>query len=92
MILRKGKVFLKENKKDKNKGDFEGNLRRLKEVVRLLEEGNLSLEESLKYFEEGVKLYRDCNNVLNNAQQKISLLLEEDNIIKEKPFLVGEED
>lgn len=75
-----------ENNTDKKHGEFEGNLRRLREVVKLLEEGNLSLEESLKYFEEGIKLYRLCNDVLNNAQQKISLLLEEDNPIEEEPY------
>lgn len=75
-----------------SKGNFEGNLIRLKEVVKQLEEGNLTLEESLKYFEEGIKLYRSCNSALNDAQQKISILLEEDNSIKEKPFIVTEED
>lgn len=75
-----------------NGGNFEGNLVRLKKVVKQLEEGNLSLEESLKYFEEGIKLYRFCNSALNDAEQKISLLLEEDNSIKEKPFVVTEEE
>jgi len=72
--------------------NFEENLTRLKEVVKLLEEGNISLEESLKYFEEGIKIYRICNNVLNDAQQKISLLLEEDDEMIEKPFFVAKED
>jgi exodeoxyribonuclease VII small subunit len=75
-----------------NIGDFEGNITRLKEVVRQLEEGNLSLEESLKYFEEGIKLYRYCNNTLSHAQQRITLLLGEDNVGKERPFVVTEED
>ncbi|SHJ48945.1 exodeoxyribonuclease VII small subunit [Paramaledivibacter caminithermalis] len=75
-----------------NKESFEGNLNRLKEVVKLLEEGNLSLEESLIYFEEGIRLYRLCNNVLNDAQQKISLLLKDNDCIIEKPFDIGEEE
>ncbi|MCT4565270.1 MAG: exodeoxyribonuclease VII small subunit [Maledivibacter sp.] len=75
-----------------NIGDFEGNITRLKELVRQLEEGNLSLEESLKYFEEGIKLYRYCNNTLSHAQQRITLLLGEDNVGKERPFVVTEED
>tara|TARA_B100000965_G_C18900050_1_gene459883 strand:+ start:19 stop:270 length:252 start_codon:yes stop_codon:yes gene_type:complete len=83
---------LKEKKDNKRVKDFEGNLSRLKEVVKLLEEGNISLEESLKYFEEGIKLYRICNGVLNEAEQKVSLLLKEDNELVEKPFLVTEED
>lgn len=92
MKLRKGKVFLIEKKEIESHIDFEGNLARLKEVVKLLEEGNISLEDSLKYFEEGIKVYRICNGVLNNAQQKISLLLEEDNEMIEKPFFVAKED
>ncbi|WP_432400781.1 exodeoxyribonuclease VII small subunit [Wukongibacter sp. M2B1] len=75
-----------DRKEINGQGNFEGNLARLKEVVKLLEDGNISLEESLKYFEEGIKLYRLCNNVLNDAQQKISLLLEEDGELVEKPF------
>lgn len=80
------------NESNMNGGNFEGNLIRLKEVVKQLEEGNLSLEESLKYFEEGIKLYRFCNNTLNDSEQKISILLEADSSIKEKPFVVAEED
>ncbi len=83
---------MKEKKDDKRVKDFEGNLSRLKEVVKLLEEGNTSLEESLKYFEEGISLYRICNGVLNEAEQKVSLLLEEDKELVEKPFLVTEEE
>lgn len=83
---------MKEKKNLKKVKDFEENLARLKEVVKLLEEGNVSLEESLKYFEEGIKLYRVCNGVLSDAQQKISLLLEEDKELVEKPFLVTKEE
>lgn len=86
MKLRKGKAFLVDKKEINDQKNFEGDLTRLKEVVKLLEDGNISLEESLKYFEEGIKLYRLCNNVLNDAQQKISLLLEEDEELVEKPF------
>ncbi|SKC72256.1 exodeoxyribonuclease VII small subunit [Maledivibacter halophilus] len=83
---------MKEGKNRENKKDFEENMTRLKEVVKLLEEGNLSLEESLKCFEEGIGLYRFCNEVLNNAEQRISLLIEDDNEIKERPFEVIEEE
>lgn len=92
MIKRKGKIFLKEGKGTESRKDFEGNITRLKEVVKQLEEGDLSLEESLEFFEEGIKLYRLCNEVLNNAEQRISLLIEEDNSIIEKPFDVTKEE
>lgn len=81
------------DKKDTiEKDNFELNLNKLKEVVNLLEEGNISLEDSLKLFEEGIGIYRKCNEVLENAEQKISLLLCEEGIEKEIPFDMQEED
>ena len=55
--------------------DFEKRLNRLEEIVEKMETGELSLEESLKLFEEGVKLSRDCNVQLTEAEQKVKLLL-----------------
>ena len=56
--------------------DFEKNLSRLEEIVHKLEDGQLSLEESLKLFEEGVKISRSCNEKLNEAEKRVKLLLE----------------
>ena len=53
------------------KQTYESSIKRLEEIVGILEEGTLSLEESLKLFEEGSKLAAFCNNSLNNAEQKI---------------------
>ena len=53
---------------------FEDGLKRLEEIVAKLESGNLSLDDSLKLFEEGVKLVRFCNERLAEAQQKVELL------------------
>ena len=55
--------------------DFEKKLSRLEEIVASMEGGNLTLEDSLKFFEEGVKLSRDCNTQLAQAEQKVKLLL-----------------
>lgn len=55
--------------------DFEKKLGRLEEIVEKMEDGELALEESLKLFEEGVKLSRECNTQLNDAEQKVKLLL-----------------
>lgn len=55
--------------------DFEKRLNRLEEIVEKMESGELSLEDSLKLFEEGVKLSRECNSQLNEAEQKVKLLL-----------------
>ena len=53
---------------------FEDGLKRLEAIVAKLESGNLPLDDSLKLFEEGVKLVRFCNERLAEAQQKVELL------------------
>jgi exodeoxyribonuclease VII small subunit len=58
--------------------DFEKKLARLEEIVGKMETGDLSLEDSLKFFEEGVKLSRECNAQLTQAEQKVNLLLSVD--------------
>lgn len=56
---------------------FEEALRRLEEIVNRLESGELSLEESIAIFEEGVTLTRTCGRQLEQAEQKVSTLLAE---------------
>lgn len=58
--------------------DFEKRLGRLEEIVSKMEVGELSLDDSLKLFEEGVKLSRECNSQLEQAEQKVKLLLKVD--------------
>jgi len=55
--------------------DFEKRLGRLEEIVEKMESGELALEESLKLFEEGVRLSRECNAQLSEAEQKVKVLL-----------------
>jgi exodeoxyribonuclease VII small subunit len=55
--------------------DFEKKLGRLEDIVEKMETGELTLEDSLKLFEEGVKLSRECNVQLNDAEQKVKILL-----------------
>ncbi len=50
---------------------YESALRRLQEIVKLLETGGLTLEDSVKLFEEGAKLSRFCENELKNAEKRI---------------------
>ena len=54
---------------------FEKKLTRLEEIVQKMENGELSLDDSLKMFEEGVKLSRDCNKELSEAEQKVQKLV-----------------
>lgn len=58
--------------------DFENKLQRLEEIVNKMESGDLSLDDSLKFFEEGVKLSRECNQQLVQAEQKMKILLSVD--------------
>jgi len=55
--------------------DFEKRLVRLEEIVQKMEKGDLALEESLKLFEEGVKLSRECHSQLNEAEVKVKKLV-----------------
>ena len=57
--------------------DFEGALEQLEELVTSMEDGELSLEDSLKAFEQGIKLTRECQAALKNAEQKVQVLLDE---------------
>ena len=57
--------------------DFEKSLENLEELVSAMEEGELSLEESLQAFEKGIKLTRECQCALKNAEQKVQVLINE---------------
>ncbi len=56
------------------KMNFEESLKRLEEITERLESGELSLDESLKFFEEGVKLSRFCEQKLTETEQKVKIL------------------
>ena len=56
--------------------DFEKSIAELEQIVEHLEQGDLTLESSLKDFERGVKLARSCQTALNDAQQRVEKLIE----------------
>ncbi len=72
---------------------FETALERLEEIVKELESGDLPLEQSLKLFEEGIKLSRICNKRLEDAERRVEILLKDKggNIIAQ-PFEEQEEE
>ena len=72
--------------------NFEKALIRLEEVVNKLENEELSLDESLKIFEEGIGLYRICNKELSEAEKKISLIIQEDGEFEKIPFECEDEE
>jgi exodeoxyribonuclease VII small subunit len=53
---------------------FEQKLKKLEEIVKKMEAGDLELDQSLKLFEEGVKLTKDCQTHLQDAELKVKLL------------------
>lgn len=60
------------------KPTFEASLKELEKIVRRLEDGDASLEDSLKLFEDGVRLSRECQERLNQAERRIEVLLEDE--------------
>lgn len=56
--------------------NFESALEQLNDLVEKMEAGGLSLEDSLKYFEQGIALTRQCQQALKQAEQKVQILLE----------------
>lgn len=76
-----------------NKISFEEAMKKLEEIVKEMETGNLSLEEAIAKFKEGIELSAYCNKKLDEAERKITMLIEENNgDLKEKPFKLDEED
>ena len=69
-----------------DKFNFNKGLLQLEEIINKMESGELSLEDSLKYFEEGVKIHRQCHTALTDAEQRISVLSVNDNYNEEKSF------
>lgn len=71
----------------KEKGyDFENTLHQLEQLVERMESGDISLEESLKAFEQGIKLTRECQTMLEQAEQKIQMLIQDNDQINVEPF------
>lgn len=65
---------------------FESKMLQLEKVVNELEKGEMNLDESLVKFEEGMKLSRECNKMLEDAEKKITILLEKEGDIEETDF------
>ena len=72
---------------------FEEAMKRLEDIVKKLEGGDLPLEDSIGSFEEGMKLVNLCSKRLEEAEQKVNLLIKEsDGKVTLRPFEVERED
>ena len=69
--------------------NFEENIEKLEKVVNELESGDLNLDDSIKKFEEGMKISKECNDILEEAEKKITILIKkDDDTISEENFEV----
>ena len=66
--------------------DFEQALAALEALVEKMEDGDLSLEESLSAFEQGVRLTQECQRELGEAQQRVQVLMQQDGAARLVPF------
>lgn len=72
------------------KSSFEDNMNNLEKIVAELEKGDLNLDESISKFEDGIKLSKECNKILEEAEKRITVLLEKDGKTEEEEFSTEE--
>ena len=72
------------------KKSFESQIENLEKIVAELENGELSLDESVSKFEEGIKISKECNKTLEEAEKKITILVNNDGETKEEEFKINE--
>ncbi len=70
----------------KSEPNFEKSLEELEKLVETMENGDISLEDSLKHFERGIELTRLCQKSLKEAEQKVEILVGKDQPNHLKPF------
>ena len=58
----------------------------LEKIVTELEKGDLNLDDSISKFEQGIKIAKECNKMLEDAEKKITILLKNDDEVEEKNF------
>lgn len=74
------------------KKSFEEQMEDLEKIVSELENGKLNLDESVSKFEEGIKISKDCSKILEEAEKKITILVNQDGEMKEENFEANEEE
>lgn len=72
--------------------NYESAYKKLENIISDLENDEISIEESINKYEEGIKLYRYCSDILKKYEGKIKILVEQDDEIVQKDFLEGEVD
>ena len=76
-----------EKMEDNKEINFEDTMKKLENIANELEKGDLDLDTSVSKFEEGMKLSKKCNEILENAEKRISILINNGEDIKEEDFV-----
>ncbi len=76
---------------DKKELNFEEAMEKLEKISTELEDGKLTLDESVEKFEEGMKLSKACNDILEKAEKKITMLVRDGEDLKEVDFVPNED-
>ncbi len=71
--------------------NFEENMKQLEQIAKELETGDLDLDTSVKKFEEGMKISKECSDILEKAEKKITMLINDNGELKEENFVQEEE-
>ncbi len=79
-------------KTDDKLKDFEKSLQQLEKIVTQMEGGELGLEDSLNQFEQGIKLAKNCQDTLSNAELRVQQLIEKNGLQQTIPFEDLDED
>lgn len=88
----KNVYFINERNKCKMEENisFEEIIKQLEQIAQELEKGDLNLDESVAKFEQGMKLSKKCNTILENAEKRINMLIRNDSDVTEESFTVQE--
>lgn len=73
------------------KANFEDKMKELEQIAQELENGELNLEESMKKFEVGMKLSKECTKILDEAEKKITILIDNNGTLDEEDYKKQEE-
>lgn len=68
--------------------NFEEAMKKLEDIVSILEKGDLNLDESVNKFEEGMKISKECSKILEDAERRITILLQNNGNVEEDNFEV----
>ena len=74
-----------------DKETFEEKIKDLEDIAKKLESGELNLDDSMKEFEKGMKISKECTKILDDAEKKIMILVNEDGDIKENKYETNDE-